>query len=61
VGEAINPLEQDVADSIQRLRAKAVDAGNLKSGPQQTVTSERSGTDRIIAIDPANRVPQGLP
>jgi hypothetical protein len=38
--------EQDVADSIQRLRAKAADAGNLQSGQQQTVTSQGSGSDR---------------
>ncbi len=33
LGDAMISQQQDVADSIQRLRAKAADAGNLKSGP----------------------------
>jgi len=40
LGDAMISQEQDVADSIQRLRAKAADAGNLTSGPQQTVTTQ---------------------
>ncbi len=54
VGDAMIAQEQDVADSIQRLRAKAADAGNLQSGTEQTVTSQGSGTDRTIVIAPAN-------
>ena len=54
VGDAMIAQEQDVADSIQRLRAKAADAGNLQSGTQQTVTSQGSGADRTIVIAPAN-------
>ena len=54
VGDAMIAQEQDVADSIQRLRAKAADAGNLQSGQEQTVTSQGSGTDRTIVIAPAN-------
>ncbi|MDB5489884.1 MAG: hypothetical protein JWQ58_3599 [Reyranella sp.] len=54
VGDAMIAQEQDVADSIQRLRAKAADAGNLQSGKEQTVTSQGSGTDRTIVIAPAN-------
>src|SRR5229473_2723444 len=33
LGDAMISQQADVADSIQRLRAKAADAGNLKSGP----------------------------
>lgn len=54
LGDAMISQQQDVADSIQRLRAKAADAGNLKSGPQQTVTSQGSGADRTIIVEPAN-------
>jgi hypothetical protein len=54
LGDALISQQQDVADSIQRLRAKAADAGNLKSSPQQTVTSQGSGDDRAIVIEPAN-------
>jgi len=54
VGDAMIAQQQDVADSIQRLRAKAADAGNLKSGKEQTVTSQGSGADRTIVIAPTN-------
>jgi hypothetical protein len=54
LGDAMISQQQDVADSIQRLRAKATDAGNLNSSPQQTVTSQGGGADRTIVIEPAN-------
>jgi hypothetical protein len=54
LGDAMIAQQQDVAGSIQRLRARAADAGNLKSSPQQTVTSRGSGDDRTIVIEPAN-------
>ncbi len=54
LGDAMISQQADVADSIQRLRAKAADAGNLKTSPQQTVTSQGTGTDRTIVIAPAN-------
>ncbi len=54
IGDAMIGQEQDVADSIQRLRARAADAGNLQSGKEQTVTSQGSGSDRTIVIAPAN-------
>jgi hypothetical protein len=54
LGDAMISQQQDVADSIQRLRARAADAGNLQSGPQQTVTTQGSGADRTIVIEPAN-------
>jgi hypothetical protein len=54
LGDAMISQQADVADSIQRLRAKAADAGNLKTTPQQTVTSQGTGSDRTIVIAPAN-------
>ncbi len=54
LGDAMVSQQQDVADSIQRLRAKAADAGTLTSGPQQTVTTQGAGTDRTIVIEPTN-------
>ena len=54
LGDAMISQQQDVADSIQRLRAKADAARNLKSGPQQTVTRQGWGDDRTIVIEPAN-------
>jgi hypothetical protein len=54
VGDAMIAQEQAVADSIQRLRARAADAGNLQSGKEQTVTAQGSGSDRTIVIAPTN-------
>jgi hypothetical protein len=54
LGDAMIGQQQDVADSIQRLRAKAADAGNLQSGTQQTVSTQGTGNDRTIVIEPTN-------
>jgi Protein of unknown function (DUF3300) len=54
LGDALIGQEQDVAASIQRLRAKAAEAGSLKSGKEQTVTTQSQGTQQIIAIEPAD-------
>ena len=43
LGDAMIGQQKDVADSIQRLRAKAAAAGNLKTTPQQTVTTQALG------------------
>ena len=40
LGDAYFNQQQDVLDAVQILRARAKDAGNLQSTPQQTVTSE---------------------
>jgi uncharacterized membrane protein YgcG len=50
LGDAYYNQEQDVMNAIQVMRQKAQQAGNLKSTPQQTVTSD--GSD--IEIQPAN-------
>ena len=43
-----------MATSIQRLRAKASAAGTLKTGKEQTVTTQTQGSETIIAIQPTD-------
>jgi hypothetical protein len=40
LGDAFLGQQKDVMDAVQRLRAKAKDAGNLKSSKEQTVKTE---------------------
>jgi Protein of unknown function (DUF3300) len=58
LGDAMIGQQKDVADSIQRLRAKAAAAGNLKTTPQQKVTTQTTGqaggSASAIVIEPAN-------
>jgi hypothetical protein len=54
VGDAMIGQQKDVADSIQRLRAKAAAAGNLKTTPQQKVATQTTGSASAIVIEPAN-------
>ena len=54
IGDALLAQQDDVAASIQRLRARAAAAGNLKSGPQVTVTTETQGSETIYAIQQAS-------
>ena len=58
IGDAMIGQQKDVADSIQRLRAKAAAAGNLKTTPQQKVTTQPAGqsggSGSAIVIEPAN-------
>src|SRR6266436_276552 len=50
LGDAYFNQQQDVLDAVQILRARAKDAGNLQSTPQQTVTSQGP----TIIIHPAD-------
>ena len=50
LGDAYFNQQQDVLDAVQVLRARAVDAGNLQSTPQQTVTNQGP----TIVIQPAD-------
>ncbi len=50
VGDAFLAQQNDVMDSVQRLRQKAQSAGNLKSNSQQMVTTQ----GQTIVIQPAN-------
>jgi hypothetical protein len=51
LGEAYHNQPSEVMAAVQKLRAQAKAAGNLKSGPQITVTQESPET---IAIAPTN-------
>ena len=51
LGEASALQQQDVMAAVQRMRAKAYAAGNLKSGPEIKVIQENPQT---IIIQPAN-------
>jgi len=51
LGEASATQQQDVMAAVQRMRAKAYGAGNLKSGPEIKVVQE---TPQTIVIQPAN-------
>jgi len=50
LGEAFIAQPEDVFNSVQRLRAKAQQAGNLKETPQQTIVVEKE----VIKIMPAD-------
>ena len=50
LGEAFLAQQADVMDSVQRLRAKAQAAGNLRSTPEQRVVVQ----DNAIEIEPVN-------
>jgi len=54
LGTAFSSQAEDVANVIQMLRAKAESVGNLKSTPEQVVTSREEGGSRVIYIAPAN-------
>lgn len=54
LGDAVLAQQSDVMDSIQELRAKAKAAGALQSNAQQTVTTQGSGSNETIVIQPAN-------
>ena len=54
IGDALIGQQQDVASSIQRLRAKATEAGTLKSGKEQTVSAESQGGETVYAIQPTD-------
>jgi Protein of unknown function (DUF3300) len=54
LGWAFSVQDTDVATVIQMLRAKAESAGNLKSTPEQAVTTREEGGSRVIYIAPTN-------
>lgn len=54
LGDAMIGQQADVADSIQRLRAKAAAAGNLQTTPQQTVTTQGTGDNVQYVIQPTS-------
>jgi Protein of unknown function (DUF3300) len=52
LGDAFLAQQKDVMDAVQRLRAKAYAAGNLKSGKELTYTSQKDGDTTVIVIEP---------
>jgi uncharacterized membrane protein YgcG len=52
LGDAYYNQQQDVMNAVQVMRRRARSAGNLKSTPQQTVSTD--GADDDIAIQPAS-------
>jgi hypothetical protein len=56
VGDAMIGQQKDVAESIQRLRARAEASGNLKTTSQQKVTTQtaQGASSPAIVIEPAN-------
>src|SRR6266446_2763378 len=50
LGDAYYNQQQDVMDAVQAMRQRAQEAGNLKTTPQQNVTSQ----DSTIIIEPAS-------
>jgi hypothetical protein len=51
LGDAFLGQQSEVMDTVQRMRGKAYEAGNLKSTEQQVVTQQ---PDQIIVIEPAD-------
>jgi hypothetical protein len=55
LGQAFTADRSAVFASIQRLRAKAAEAGTLKDSPQQNIeTRSASNGQQVIVIEPAN-------
>jgi len=54
LGDAYHNQSQEVMAAVQTLRKQAQAAGNLKSTPQQTVTTQTQGNTQVIVIQPAN-------
>ena len=54
VGEAFKTDQKAVLASAQRLRTEAVNAGSLRSTPEQTVTKENQGGQQVVVVQPAN-------
>jgi uncharacterized membrane protein YgcG len=54
LGDAFLGQQKEVMDAVQRLRAKAEKAGNLKSGKEQTVTTTQEAGTTVIKIEQAD-------
>ncbi|MFL6649692.1 MAG: DUF3300 domain-containing protein [Sulfurifustaceae bacterium] len=54
LGDAFLAQQKEVMDATQRLRAKAKDAGNLKSSKEQVVKTEQEDGTTVIIIEPAD-------
>jgi uncharacterized protein DUF3300 len=54
MGNAFLAQQGDVMDAVQRMRKKAMDAGNLKSSEQQKVETKTVETQTVVVIQPAS-------
>jgi uncharacterized membrane protein YgcG len=54
LGDAFLAQQAQVMQTVQALRAKASAAGNLKSTPEQQVSTAQEGGQSVIVIEPAN-------
>ncbi|HVP50186.1 MAG TPA: DUF3300 domain-containing protein [Candidatus Bathyarchaeia archaeon] len=54
LGEAYHNQQKAVMQAVQTCRAQAKAAGNLKTTPQQTVTTQTQNGQQIIVIQPTN-------
>lgn len=54
LGNAFLAQQADVMSAVQRMRQRAQANGQLRSGPQETVTTENQGGQQAIDIQPAN-------
>ena len=54
LGDAFLAQQAQVMQTVQALRAKASAAGNLKSTPEQQVSTVQEGGQSVIVIEPAN-------
>ena len=54
LGNAFLAQQDDVMNAVQRMRKKAMDAGNLKSSEQQKVETKTVETKTVIVIQPAS-------
>ncbi len=55
LGNAFLAEPSEVMDTVQKLRKKAVDHGNLKTTTQQTVKKDDSNSTEIIEVAPATQ------
>ncbi len=54
LGNAFLAQQNDVMDAVQRMRKKANDKGNLKSGEQQKVETKVIENKQVIVIEPSS-------
>ena len=54
LGSAFSSDQKSVLDAVQALRKEAADVGNLKSGPQQTVSTKTESGNTYIEVKPAD-------
>jgi hypothetical protein len=52
LGDAFLGQQKEVLAAVQRLRSRAQEAGNLKSGQEQTVSTAQEGGTTVIKIEP---------